>query len=480
MAVQLTDGTNNVPVDATSKGLTVQVPKVLSQTGHMGMAALRDAGTVTGTPNAQHADITNNNRLRVSLDTPLFQDQFNYTAQNTTSWKITTTTMTATFANAGMTLNAGASVATSVDAVAQTYRSFPLFTAGELVFDSRHYLTAVPQVNNAVYFGIGTPGTTAAPTDGMYFQFDATGVLRGVINWNGTTATTGALTAPSINVSHDWVIVIDDGIVEFWIDGVLQGSINPTSLGAGAGTPGLNSSGYAFYQIYNGGSAPGTAQKIVVQNLQVTLFGINSSKPWAHIKAGEGLAGYQGQNGGTLGTSAGNMGNSAAIPTSAAGSNTAALTTGLGGVVQINAAATAATDFILTSYQNPAGSVNQTPRNLYITGVRISMTNQGAAVATTPTTALLSLAYGHTAVSLATTESATTKAPRRVPLGFQSWVVGALAGAAATPGDIIVQFVTPLLVQPGEFIASVLKFAVGTATASQTLLGTVTFDSYWE
>ncbi len=480
MAVQLTDGTNNNLIDATSKGALVQNPKVATQAGFVGVAAIRDSGAVTGTPNVKAADITNNNRLRVSLDTPIIQDQFNYTAQNTANWKVTTATMTATFANAGMTLNAGASLATTVSAVAQTYRSCPLFTAGELVFDSRHYLTSVPITNTAVYWGIGLPGTTAAPTDGAYFQVDATGVLKGVINWNNTTATTAALTAPSISVAHDWVIVIDDGNVEFWIDGVLQGVISPSALGAGAGTPSLNSSGFAFYQIFNAGVAPASAQKIVVQNLQVTLFGVNSSKPWSHIKAGEGLVGYQGLNGGTMGTTAGNMGNSTALPASAAGSNTTALTTGLGGVFQINAAATAATDFILTSYQNPVGTVSQTPRTMYITGVRISAINNGAAVATTSTNCILSLAYGHTAVSLATAEAANTKAPRRIPLGIMSWAIAAAIGAPPALGDLVMTFVTPIVVQPGEFIATVLKFAIGTATASQTLLGTVTFDSYQE
>ena len=42
MTVQLSDGTNNVPVDATSKGLTVQNPKVAAQAGFVGLAALRD------------------------------------------------------------------------------------------------------------------------------------------------------------------------------------------------------------------------------------------------------------------------------------------------------------------------------------------------------------------------------------------------------------------------------------------------------
>jgi hypothetical protein len=44
----------------------------------------------------------------------------------------------------------------------------------------------------------------------------------------------------------------------------------------------------------------------------------------------------------------------------------------------------------------------------------------GAAVATTPTLLQWGIAYDGTAVSLATADAASTKAPRRVPLGCQS------------------------------------------------------------
>ena len=55
-----------------------------------------------------------------------------------------------------------------------------------------------------------------------------------------------------------------------------------------------------------------------------------------------------------------------------------------------------------------------------LNGVRISAANLGAAVATTETTLAFSLAFGHSAVSLATTEAAAAKAPRRVALGIMS------------------------------------------------------------
>ena len=104
----------------------------------------------------------------------------------------------------------------------------------------------------------------------------------------------------------------------------------------------------------------------------------------------------------------------------------------------------------------------------------------GAAVATTPTTLAWSLAFGHTAVSLATAEAATTKAPRRIALGFQSVAVGAAVGALYTPDSISQWFDSPIYVNPGEFIAVVVKQIVGTATASQSIWYLVTFDAYFE
>ena len=138
------------------------------------------------------------------------------------------------------------------------------------------------------------------------------------------------------------------------------------------------------------------------------------------------------------------------------------------------------TDGIVVSYQVPAGTVNVQGKRLRVNGIKISCANLGAAVATTATTLGWSLAFGHTAVSLATGEAAATKAPRRIPLGIQTWPVGAAVGAMPTNGDVTFTFQNPVYVNPGEFIAVVAKFLVGTATASQVIWGHATLDYGWE
>lgn len=71
---------------------------------------------------------------------------------------------------------------------------------------------------------------------------------------------------------------------------------------------------------------------------------------------------------------------------------------------------------------------------------------------------------------MATSEAATTKAPRRIPLGFMTWPVGAAIGQGPQGGPIVVDFGdAPIFVNSGEFVALVGKFLVGTATASQTI-----------
>ena len=465
---------NQILADTTSKGMIVQNPKVVTQAGFTGVVAIRDQGTITGAPNIGMLDITNNRRLRVSLDTPLFQDQFNYIAQNTAMWKYITSTMTTTWqAAGGMWINGGASVASGAYTTLNTYRSFPMYTAGELVWEIRGYYTQVPQANNAHWMGICTvPGTTAAPTDGVFFELDATGIMRGVCATNGTRSVTANFpSVPSNNIEHDWQIVIDDGLVEFWIDNILYGSVLPA---AAAGTPNLNGAGYAFHQMYNS-AAVTTAQMFKVFNMQVTLYGINTNKPWPHIKSSEGLNASQGQNGGTMGNTAlyvNNTAPTAAIPTN----TTAALGSGLGGSFYETMSIAVTTDGIISSYQNPAGSINITPRNLYITGIRWSSMVQTVA-AGGPFIYECGLAYGHTAVSLATTDTATTKSPRRFPLGL--FTLAATAPVGSVGAQFVHTFATPLFVQPGEFVQTILR-NIGTVGTAGVQAHMIAIEGYWE
>lgn len=420
-------------------------------------------------------------RMRISQDVYLEDETFNYTSQNTGKYQYYNTTMTNAWATSGMTTNSGNITTTTTGTLFRSYAYFPTFGTATTSADIEMAFTAQPTANTVIDFGVGLNNTSNpyAPTDGAYFRLTAAG-LQGVINFNGTETTTSVFSFTyTNNAKYQFILYIHRREVQFWINNGTSTDLYGILLTPpGNGQPMCAASGQLFLRHAIVGGAAGAALSAQLSNWNVRLGGGNVVRSLA--EAGNACYGaHQGLGGGTMGTLA-SYANSA-DPTAAAGlSNTAALVAGLGGQFRFNAAATATTDGIVTSYQVPAGTVSVQGRRLVLTGVKISCANLGAAVATTATTLAWSLAFGHTNASLATAEAATTKAPRRVALGLQTWPVGAAIGAMPQNGDLYMPFNTPIYVNPGEFIATVAKFIVGTATASQVIWGHVTFDYGWE
>lgn len=448
-----------------------------------------DDGAVTGSRYLRSPEVSPDYRLRVGTDSVQFVDSFNGTAQNTNLWAYTFATMTAAQPGAG-TVNFGTAQGTTSahGAFMRTWQYFPLTSTAPLAVEFYFGQFVSALVSGEIWLcGLGLPSAAITrPTDGVWFKLTSAGLV-GVASFNGTevesdfTYPFASLTVGTISKA---LIVIGEREVEYWIDDQLLGHID---IPAANGVPWLSASAPAFMQKYNTGAVSNT-NTMRVARVGVTMMDIDTARPWSVTNSVMGQNAYVGQNGHTMGTTqfTGTIttGSSPLLPTSAAGSNTVANTTGLGGVGAINAAAGAATDFIATSYLNPAGTINITGRNLVVKGVKISTMNTGAAVATTPTTLMWSLAFGHTAVSLQTTESAsfataTTHAPRRVCLGWQSAAIATAVGGLYSP-DIYMSFDSPIVVRPGEYIATIMKIVVGTATASQTITFAVTFDGNFE
>ena len=174
---------------------------------------------------------------------------------------------------------------------------------------------------------------------------------------------------------------------------------------------------------------------------------------------------------GSLANFANSANPTAAVPTN----TTAALGTGLGGQFWETDTLAVTTDGVICSYQVPAGSIASPGRRLVIKGVKVESFVQ-TALTGGGYVGVWSLAFGHTAVSLATTEAATTKAPRRVPLGNQA--VAAAATATTALPTVYVDFTRPIVVNPGEFVA-VVKKKVGTAPSAGVIAHTITFDAGW-
>lgn len=176
---------------------------------------------------------------------------------------------------------------------------------------------------------------------------------------------------------------------------------------------------------------------------------------------------------GSLANYANNTNPTAAVPTN----TTAALGSGLGGQFWETDTLALTTDGIIQSYQVPLGTASVPGKRLRILSLVINSYVQ-TALTGGGYIAQYSLCFGHTAVSLATAEAATTKAPRRIPLGIQS--VSSGAAALTTLNSIEINFNdAPVYVNPGEFIA-IAKKKVGTAPTAGVIAHMITYTYAWE
>jgi hypothetical protein len=345
-------------------------------------------------------------RIRTGRDTILFSDSFNATAQNTDVWNYVFVTLTAAQAGVG-SVNFGAVQGTAAThgAYMRTSQYFPLIGTSALSAEFTVGMFTAALVTDEVWLmGMGLPQTAILrPLDGVWLKITTAGV-EGIICFNNTETSTGIIypfESLKLGDVDKFVIVIGEQEVEYWVnDQLMAEQLIPTANGQ----PFLGKTVPLFMQKYCSGAVSNT-NTMRVMDVTCTLYDIDYLMPRAHVAALAGSHISKGQNGQTQGLTAGNYLN-AATPTTAAGSNTALtanLPAGVGGYGVMTAqagAVTASHDMIATSYLNPVPTINITGRNMVITGVWISCMNTGATVATTPTSLIWGLAYGHVGVSL--------------------------------------------------------------------------------
>lgn len=466
---------NNLAEVDSNNRLKIANASTEALAGFVSVCGENDSGSITGVRKTRSLEISPDFRLRTATDMLMFNDTFTGAAYNTASWTQPVTTMTATVSGGFAVLNAGLSVASGAVARVQTWRSFPIYKTYTTMAEMEVQFSQLPQTSNVCEWGFAICTGTAAPTDGVFFRLNASGEFRCIMNFNGTETQSSALNFSSLiglNTTRQFLIYAGSTIAQFWIDNILVAEI-PTPIGQGSCTASMSLP--LCFRNYNS-AATSAAQVMRVGNVNVTLGDIMQSKPWAGVIAGMGGGAYQGQNGFTMGTTALYTNSLAAGAGAAATNTTAALGSGLGGQFALLPTLTVGTDGIISSYQVPAGTAALPGKSLYITGVTI----QGAVTTVLAGGALLnawSLAFGHTAVSLATAESATTKAPRRLPLGYDSFALNAAAG---TVGSVITQeFRSAVVVNPGEFIQTVCK-NLGTVTTTGVVTYLICFEGYFE
>lgn len=493
----ITGGASGLKAEVNASNQMKVVPETDAATNPDNVGGFRhfsenDQGTVTGAPRIASPETDIDYRLRVAPDLLLDDHIFNYVAQDTGKHLSAAGTIASAWTVGNFTTNSANTAAPAAGSFAglATYAQFPNTGTQTLSADVTCAFSAQPTTNTFIEFGFAgaayVPAATP-PTDGVFVRLNSAGLQ--FVAANASTETSVAIPlsggtgvwAYTNDKKYEFIVYMGSVVAQLWVnDGtgaVMLASIPmPSAQGRIASAQGMR---FFFNHRVTVGAAGGAIQgKLGAYN--VRLGGSNLTT-MPSTQGNRIFGSYQGASGGTMGSLA-TYANSA-NPTAAAPANIS-LTAGLpalGGQGSVIAAAAAATDGIWASYQVPASTVSIPGRRLVLRGVRLDCVNLGAAVATTATTVQFSIAFGHTAVSLATAEGAATKAPRRVALGISTWPVGAAIGAQPQDGAMFLDLGdAPIFVNPGEHIQLVGKFLAGTATASQVINFVYTPVYGWE
>lgn len=473
------DVTNTGNLDAGSN-IKVALTNTPAYMGGVRLFSENDNGASTGVPYLKSPETSADYRLRVGMDTILLDDTFNSLVQNTHKWAYATATLTASMPGAG-TLNFGTVQGTAAThgAFIRSFQYMPLYGASGIAVEFHiGQFTAALVANEVFLAGLGNVSVAGTePTDGLWLQFTSGGTIC-VMRYNGTTTQSGVLEANAtlaVGALYHYALVIGDSEVEVWRDNVLLGEL---AIPAATAQPFLQGALPMFFQKLCTGTVSNT-NTMRVSDLTVSQIDIQTNKPWGLARSLAGKSGLVGQNGHTQGKTS--IWANSAAPTAVALTNTGAAFSGLGGIAAVLPTLAAASDGIVFSYANPVPTINITGRNLVIQGVTL----QGAVsviLAGGPVIYAYAVAFGHTAVSLATPETAsfataTTHAPRIVPLGIESYPATAAVGAVGAGVRLTLE--NPIVVRPGEFVALIAR-NLGTVTTTGAITMVAAFDAYWE
>lgn len=467
----------------------VTLPAELDQSGYNRPVSEVDAGLISGTPTLLAGEVTEDFQARMSPNSILGLHQFNAAAQDTGQSTSVTTTMTLGY---GGQLQTNASSITTINTgvLWQSKQHYPMFGASATYAYLKIRWTGTWAVTNTtmeVALGLKNLTTPFALTDGVSIRSNNTGVF-GVANVNGTEQSGtpwvlvngGAAFVPTMGTAYDVIISSSSRSVIFWVDykdGNNFQVANRINLSAATRRPMYGGSAPLSVSHAIGGTAASGVISMSVLEAIITNDGLSNTRS-EPTTAALLTGGQQGQSGQTMG-SVSNYTNSLAPTAGAVMTNTtAALGTGMGGQFSALPTLAANTDGIVCSFQNPLGTVAITGRQLVIQGVTIKAIVTTVLVGNaTPVIYIPSLCYGHTNVSLATTEAAGAKAPRRIPLpGFIQFAAAAAVGSVSD--TVQVKFDRPLPVYPGEFVAIAAK-NIGVVTTTGVVTFIVAYDWGW-
>lgn len=412
-------------------------------------------------------EVTDDYSIRTAQDNILFAEYPTGTALNSSTLSGVVTTQTVVVGSNRFELNSSGINTVNTGSMLRTWRTFPWFKANALYAEFALNWTLAPVSNWVAEWGFfNSTSAIAAITDGVFFRI-INGAFRGVICNNSQETYVDLGPLPAVADVHDFVVELNQDTCYFWHEGMLLGKVN---VPAGQyGPMGLAQCQMAV-RTYNGAVIPASIIKIQVSAISCSLTGVNTNRLWPTAMAGMGGGCFQNPTGVAAGQTTAYV--NGTVPTTRATSATTKMEVGLGGQTTFAAYAGSEIDYNLFGYQVPVG------KTLIVRGVRIESANLGAAVATTATLLQWSIGVGANADTLAGTESATVKVRRAIPMGFQSFPIGAVIGSISSPVDV--NFDSPLVVHGGEWFQIVFREPVGTATASQLIRVLAMVNGYFE
>jgi hypothetical protein len=434
----------------------------------------------------------------------LDEEDITYSTQNFSKHYMATNLYVPTFSTSGFSTNPSNVLTLAAASVIKTYKTFSMEGTETLSLDLEGAFSwqsggTIPN-NTIIEFGFGlTANTTPFDCfDGAYLRATNAGVV-GVLRNNSSTDTTtsgvfndytGAAWVPVNGRKYQFIIYLMTRSVEFWVNDPVADSIwLAAEIGtpAGYGAPIASQAVPVWLRQYQA-TAPTIGAQFTLSRYNVRRGGTNISTTLNVLsnRAGESIwqpgnliVSARGTQSQAL-TSGSITRPAAAVPTNAGpGIN------GLGCIYVETGTLAIGTDAILMSFQAPAlptatGATYEQNRRLRIDGVSIA-SGVTVAFATGGFQKHFYLAYGSTSVSLAgvATDTATTKAYRRLHLPIVQYYTATHAPGAPNGAATYYAFQTPVFVNPGEWVA-LATYHQGTVGTTGVITHAIQLDAAWE
>jgi hypothetical protein len=357
--------------------------------------------------------------------------------------------MTQSQSTSALTLNSGAITTINTSSILSSNRLININPEYSLYFSARARMVH-PGANAVIELGVGSATTNAAPTDGVFFRLDATGALKGVINFGGTETTTAALGSLVSSTFYKFHIHIIESSIEFEVLNSDDTLVYQTVLTVPVTQPGVTSATRlpVLCRVYNSASAPASAPQLILGYVTSAQQDLGTNMSWAEQMsvAGGRIANVRPDTFvQALQSAAG------AAPTSTTPTSTTVAYTTLGGDFSINMTATSENLLGVFGYTVPS------PHTLKITDIWIpapAVTTAFAATATIQQWVLM----------VANSTNPSTATGYRYPLSIFSAASSATIGTVMNGQPINFRPTAPIPVYPGQVVLLMVKNILAAAT----------------